>query len=46
MITELSELILGFANLGCWDTLVPVDDSRELTVAQAIEQFQLSDFLG
>ena len=22
------ELILGFANLGCWDTLVPVADRR------------------
>ena len=40
------ELILGFANLGCWETLVPVDDKRELTVAQAIEELQLSDFLG
>jgi hypothetical protein len=40
------ELILGFANLGRWDTFVPVDDNRELTVAQAIEAFQLSDFLG
>jgi hypothetical protein len=40
------ELILGFANLGRWETPVPVDDNRELTVAQAIEEFQLSDFLG
>ena len=40
------ELILGFANLGAWDKLVPVGDSRELTVAQAIVEFQLSDFLG
>ena len=40
------ELILGFANLGRWEKLVPVDDNRELTVAQAIEEFQLSDFLG
>ena len=40
------ELILGFANLGRWETLVPVDDNRELTVAQAIDEFQLSDFLG
>ena len=40
------ELILGFANLGCWDTLVAVDDDREVTVAQAIEEFQLSEFLG
>jgi hypothetical protein len=40
------ELILGFGNLGCWDTLVVVDDDREVTVAQAIEEFQLSEFLG
>jgi hypothetical protein len=40
------ELILGFANSGCWDTLVAVDDKREMTVAQAIEEFQLSEFLG
>lgn len=40
------ELILGFANLGRWEKLVPVDDNRELTIAQAIEEFQLSDFLG
>ncbi len=40
------ELIIGFANLGRWDTLLPVDDDREMTVAQAIEEFQLSDFLG
>jgi hypothetical protein len=40
------ELIIGFANLGCWERLLPVDDDRELTVAQAIEEFQLSDFLG
>lgn len=39
------ELIIGFANLGRWETLVPLDN-RELTVAQAIEEFQLSDFLG
>jgi hypothetical protein len=40
------ELVIGFANLGLWDRSVPVDDNRELTVAQAIEAFQLSDFLG
>jgi hypothetical protein len=40
------ELILGFANLGRWEKLVPVNDERELTVAQAIEEYQLSDFLG
>ena len=40
------ELMLGFANLGCWDTLVAVDNKRELTVTQAIEEFQLSEFLG
>ena len=40
------ELIIGFANLGRWETRVPVDDNRELTVAQAIEEYQLSDFLG
>ena len=40
------EMILGLANLGRWNTLVPVGDNRELTVAQAIERFQLSEFLG
>jgi hypothetical protein len=40
------ELIIGFGNLGSWDTLVPLGEGRELTVAQAIEEFQLSDFLG
>jgi hypothetical protein len=40
------ELLIGFANLGRWDTLLPVDDDRELTVAQAIDEFQLSAFLG
>jgi hypothetical protein len=40
------EFIIGFANLGCWDTLVSVDDNRKVTVAQAIEEFQLSEFLG
>ena len=40
------ELIIGFANLGRWETRLPVDDNRELTVAQAIDEFQLSDFLG
>ena len=40
------ELIVGFANLGMWDTLVPVADNRELTVAQAIDEFRLSEFLG
>jgi hypothetical protein len=40
------ELIIGFANLGRWETRVPVDDNRELTITQAIDEFQLSDFLG
>jgi hypothetical protein len=45
-VMEALDLILGFANLSCWDTLVAVDNKRQLTVAQAIEEFQLSEFLG
>jgi hypothetical protein len=45
-VMQALDLILGFGNLGCWDTLVAVDDNREMTVAQAIEEFQLSEFLG
>lgn len=40
------ELILGFANLGCWEQLVPVGESEEITVRQAVEQYRLSEFLG
>ena len=40
------ELILGFANLGCWDTLVPVADGEEMSVGEVVERYQLSEFLG
>ena len=40
------ELIIGFANLGCWDTLVPVAEGEELSVGQIVERYQLTDFLG
>jgi len=39
------ELILGFANLGQFDQLIPLGDD-EMTVRDAIERFQLLDFLG
>ena len=40
------ELILGFANLGCWDTLVPVAEGEEMPVGEIVERYQLSEFLG
>ena len=40
------ELIIGFANLGCWDTLVAVAEGEELPVRQVVERYQLADFLG
>ena len=40
------ELILGFANLGCWDTLVAVAEGEGLPVRQVVECYQLTDFLG
>lgn len=39
------ELILGFANLGQFDRPIPVGDD-EVTVREAIERYQLSEFLG
>jgi hypothetical protein len=40
------EMILGFANVGMVDALVPVSDNEELTVGKILERYQLSDFLG
>ncbi len=40
------ELILGFANLGMWDTLVPVAECEEMRVSEIVERYQLSEFLG
>jgi hypothetical protein len=40
------ELIIGFANLGLWETLVPVAEAEEMPVGQIVERFQLSAFLG
>ena len=40
------ELVLGFANLGCWDTLVPVADGEDMRVGEVVERYQLSEFLG
>ncbi len=40
------ELILGFANLGMWDTLVPVAEGEEMRVGEVVERYQLSEFLG
>ncbi|HEY7331246.1 MAG TPA: hypothetical protein VH592_26670 [Gemmataceae bacterium] len=40
------ELILGFGNMGCWDTLVPVAEGEEMSVGQIVERYQLTDFLG
>jgi hypothetical protein len=44
-IVLVLELVLGFANLGQFDRLIPVGDD-EVTVRDAIEQYQLSEFLG
>ena len=40
------ELIIGFANLGLWDTLVPVAEGEEMPVGKVVERYQLTDFLG
>jgi len=40
------ELIIGFANLGLWDTLVPVAEGEERPVGEVVERYQLTDFLG
>ena len=40
------ELIIGFANLGKWDTLIPVAEGEEMPVGKIVERFQLSEFLG
>ena len=39
------ELIIGFGNLGCWDTPVPVAEGEEMSVGQIVERYQLTDFL-
>jgi len=45
VVTAL-ELIIGFANLGMWDTLVPVAEGEEMPIGQIVERYQLTDFLG
>jgi hypothetical protein len=40
------ELIIGFANLGLWDTPVPVTEGEVMSVGQIVERYQLTDFLG
>ena len=40
------ELIIGFANLGLWDTPVPVAGGEEMSVGQIVERYHLTDFLG
>jgi hypothetical protein len=40
------ELIIGFANQGRWETLVPVDDNTEMSVGVIVGRYQLTDFLG
>jgi hypothetical protein len=40
------ELVIGFANLGLWDTPVPVAGGEEMSVGQVVERYQLTDFLG
>ena len=40
------ELIIGFGNLGCWDTPVPVAEGEEMSVGQIVERYHLTDFLG
>jgi hypothetical protein len=40
------DLIIGCANLGLTDSLIPVSDTEEMPVGQIIERFKLSVFLG
>jgi hypothetical protein len=40
------ELVLGFANLGRMDTMIPLEDDQELSVREIIKRFKLEDFLG
>lgn len=40
------EVTLGFANLGLTDTMIFVDDDKELLVSEIIERYKLEDFLG
>ncbi len=40
------ELILGFANLGFKDALIQVNENEEITVGEAVDRFQMWDFLG
>jgi hypothetical protein len=40
------ELIIGFANLGLWDTPVPVPEGEEISVGAIVKRYQLTDFLG
>lgn len=40
------ELVIGFANLGRWDTLLPVTDGEEMPVGMIVERYQLTAFLG
>jgi hypothetical protein len=40
------ELVIGVANLGMWDTLVPVAEGEELPVGEVVERYHLGSFLG
>jgi hypothetical protein len=40
------EMVLGFANLGRMDTVIPLEDGTDLPVGEIIERFKLEDFLG
>jgi hypothetical protein len=40
------EMVLGFANLGRMETVIPLEDDQGLSVGEMIERYKLADFLG
>lgn len=38
-------IVIGFANLGGMDTMIPLGDGKEESVRDIIEHFRLSEFL-
>ena len=40
------ELVLGFANLGKMDTVIPLEEGQGASVGEIIERFKLDGFVG
>ena len=40
------DMMLGFANLGRMDTMIPLEGDQGLSVGEIIKRFKLEDFLG